>query len=146
MPQALILAIKVSCYTAVGRSRGPTAYVAFWVMPITHIQQIFVKTFLKYYLRLSSCLPAVKFWLSENACYCLMSRSGIRLDIILAHLPYRIYIYIYIYIYICTHTHTHTQLLLPKVSKKIVLIYLKETTPTRFGKVHCKIYITYNFI
>ena len=29
MPQALILAIKVSCYTVVGRSREPTAYVAF---------------------------------------------------------------------------------------------------------------------
>lgn len=87
MPQALILAIKVSCYTAVGRSRGPTAYVAFSVMLITHIQQICVKPFLKYYVRLSSRLPAVKFWLSENSSYYLMSRSRIRLDIILEYLP-----------------------------------------------------------
>jgi len=81
MPQALILAIKVSCYTAVGRFRGPTAYVAFWVMPITHIQQIFLKTFLKYCLCLSSRLPAVEFWLSETSCYYLMSQSRVRLDI-----------------------------------------------------------------
>jgi hypothetical protein len=92
MPQALILAIKVSCYTAVGRSRGPTEYLAFLVRPITQypadIREIVLEILPTPFLA-PSCSQIL---VVRNFFFYLMSKSRIRLDIILVYLPCHSYI------------------------------------------------------